>query len=606
MTFSLLVGSFCGAANMSIENSDKALMCSLSKINVKTTRGNCEVKRLANKSWQALSSGDCADQECSYACLVSDKLSIAGFASANFQSTQSTGVIVPNSTDYEMCVLTKATDDGSISSSCEIIRASVQGWKIISGTNACGYSCATFTSITPTTPAPPTTVATTTVASTTTAPTTPRTGSTSPGATTTPTTTPVGGTTTTTTMPGGSTTRTSTTAATPTTTSGSSGVSSGNETTVAVSQSTTLEPGVVQITQTTSTVSDKDSPTIAMGKVTLRIKDFNPTSPFGVTLRAPRKIGPETKLDLRMPMTGDLCALGDGQALFVVKGDTPPIEGDFSSVVLTKADGSQAPTVRQFEDGECDKVEIVSSRVNNELQFATKLSRVDCSSIGSAPVSQCVGERPLSSSDQKMATPEGDCEQVVSVLCVWHLIVIGVGACCCLMLCILLIVCLATRGGDDDSDDEEQGEKLEEVMWKRSLEGGSTINSTTQPFGGERGVSQVDNEQRTTQYDTDIAQQQQQQPQQTGIYASMPNDSQSQGDAFAYGDLVKTDQQQQQPEWGVDPQQDQQWAGEQQQMQQGEWDQQQQQWAQQQDPNQQWAGGAEGEQRDVASYVQQW
>jgi hypothetical protein len=181
------------ARRQTIENSDKALMCSLSKINVKTTRGNCEVKRLADQSWLALSSGDCADQECSYTCLVSDKLSIAGFASANFQATQSTGVIVPNSTEHEMCVLTKVTDDGSLSSSCEIIRTSVQGWKTISGSNSCGYSCATFTSVTPTTPAPPTitrpppttTIATTgvVIAPTTVPPTTTRPGTTSPGTT---------------------------------------------------------------------------------------------------------------------------------------------------------------------------------------------------------------------------------------------------------------------------------------------------------------------------------------------------------------------------------------------------------------------------------------
>jgi hypothetical protein len=170
VTFSLLVGSFCDAQDNTIFGSDKALMCSLSKINVKNTRGNCEVRRRADNFWQVLSSGNCADQECSYACLVSDKLSIAGFASANVQPTQSVDFVVPNSTEFEMCVLTRApgsADRGQFSSFCEIKYDIAKGWKVMSGTNACGYSCATFTSVTTTTTASPTAtnppVATTTV-----------------------------------------------------------------------------------------------------------------------------------------------------------------------------------------------------------------------------------------------------------------------------------------------------------------------------------------------------------------------------------------------------------------------------------------------------------
>jgi hypothetical protein len=369
-----------------------------------------------------------------------------------------------------------------------------------------------------------------------------------------------------------------------------------------VATTTAVEPGVIVITQTASVVSDKDSPTIGAGKATLRIKDFDPEFPFGVTLRAPRKIGPETKLDLRVPMSRDLCALEDEKGLFVVKGDSAPLEGDFVSIAFTQADGKPLATFRQFENGECDKVSVVSKSVNSELQFSIKLTRVECSEAGSAPVAQCPGERPLSDADQKMMTPEGDCEQIVSILCLWHLIVIGVGGCCCLLICILLIVCLATRGGDDDDSSEEEGDKLEVVMWKRSLEGGSTINSKFGPDSAREdsgiaatAVTQVDNEQRATVYDTDIAQQQQQ-PAQTGIYASMPNnDTQSQGDAFAYGDLaVKPDLMPDQ--WVGDQQamQDQQDLLQQQQEQQ-QWDQQQQQEA--------WAGGDE---RPVASYVQQW
>jgi hypothetical protein len=164
VTFSFQSGSFCGAQDNTIGNSDKALMCSLSKINVKNTRGNCEVRRRADNFWQVLSSGNCADQECAYTCLVSDKLSIAEFASANIPPMQNTGLMLSNSTDFEMCVLTKATSDGQLSSFCEIKYEAAAGWKVLSGTNACGFSCATFTSITTTTTASPTgTMATTTV-----------------------------------------------------------------------------------------------------------------------------------------------------------------------------------------------------------------------------------------------------------------------------------------------------------------------------------------------------------------------------------------------------------------------------------------------------------
>jgi hypothetical protein len=608
VNFTLVSGAFCGAASVPIANSASALMCSLSKIDIKNANGNCELRRNpTTRLWTALSSGNCADQQCAYSCLLSDQINITAFASDTFASALSPGRLLANSSEFDMCALTRFTDDQSISSSCEILRVGQPGWRVVSGQNTCGYSCATFSSLSPpttsTSTAPTTTrTTTTTTAATTTAPTTTATATNAsatnaftPAPVTVPTTTRAS--TAANATSAAATTVVATSAAvgdTSTTASGNATMAASTAVATSAPATTLPESGVIIVLPSNPDVNDKDSRTLGDGKVTLRVRDFDPNNPVGVTIKAPRKIGPDSKLDLRFS-GADVCELENGQALLVISSDVP-ITGTFKEIGITTREGKPAATFREFSgDKQCDRVSVVMSlSMTMELQFAVKLTSANCNDKGNDTAVVCAGKRP-DIVETPVKPPSGDCELVWEIFCLWHLIVMGVGACLCCLLCVLLIACVATRRGrddDDDDDDHERGDRLQ-VM----LQNSKPLPTTSQTFAAVSAPPQpVHTDQWAgTQATQDMQQQpQQQQQQQTqetqefresvrqsevGTYQAMPTGGDGSA-AEAYGDIalsvagdlpvVSLDDpsqwgdaaQQQQQQWsGGDPTQEQQWGG---------------------------------------------
>jgi hypothetical protein len=129
-----------------INGSEDAIFCSLSQVGVNTTNGLCRLERNETDGlWSMISTNVCTDQVCAYTCLFSDQLD-SELVFANFTGATEPGINITASMRYDFCALSSYTDDGSVTSSCQVFAHYVPGtdiaWAVTSGPNDCAYVCA--------------------------------------------------------------------------------------------------------------------------------------------------------------------------------------------------------------------------------------------------------------------------------------------------------------------------------------------------------------------------------------------------------------------------------------------------------------------------------
>lgn len=137
---------FAPLVSTPINGSEDAIFCSLSKVGVNTTTGVCRLERNATDGvWSMLSTGVCSDQVCAYTCLFSPQLD-SELVFGDFTGATEPGINLPGSLRYDFCALSSYTDDGSLTSSCQIYAHYVPNttiaWAVVSGPNDCTYVCA--------------------------------------------------------------------------------------------------------------------------------------------------------------------------------------------------------------------------------------------------------------------------------------------------------------------------------------------------------------------------------------------------------------------------------------------------------------------------------
>lgn len=129
-----------------INGSEDALFCSISKAGANSTTGVCRLERNETGGlWSMLSTGVCSDQDCAYTCLFSPQLD-SELVFGNFTGATEPGVNLTDSMRYDFCALASYTDDGSLTSSCQVyahyVINTTIAWAVVSGPNQCSYVCA--------------------------------------------------------------------------------------------------------------------------------------------------------------------------------------------------------------------------------------------------------------------------------------------------------------------------------------------------------------------------------------------------------------------------------------------------------------------------------
>ena len=314
----------CTSATAKIAGSEMFDFCSLSLVDIKTATGKCELIRNADQTWSAQTSGSCADQACSFTCLANNMLNATLTFGTKINAPS--GEDIPNSLQFDMCLLAKATDDPSnFNSKCAILQggsvASNVAWRIVAGpTNSCSYVCVAYDQLptgaptpsptsaptpapTPAPPTPSTTSGTSVSTSSATADTSSAAVSTSTSTTATPTT-------------AAATSAPSTTAPL-SQSAGNSTLSNSTSTSAAPANAEDLSN--VVLVPASGTVDGDESARVASGAVTVRVQDYSDV--VAIELTGSGAIGADVTLDVRTVDGFDFCDLEDRQALLEVQSE---------------------------------------------------------------------------------------------------------------------------------------------------------------------------------------------------------------------------------------------------------------------------------------------
>ena len=210
-----------------------------------------------------------------------------------------------------------------------------------------------------------------------------------------------------------------------------------------------------------------NSTALAAGGKTLRVRDVSVDNARTVVIAAPGSIGVGSSLELFLNINP--CSLTSEDTLLVLdSANGTQLAGSFDEIVLLDSDGAPVPAVRQFDDG-CDGmlyeefVDDQSLRVLVRVQADIACDQGDNGGDGS--VIECPGTMP-SQSSMAESPPSDECEQLLYIFCLWHLILIGIGACFCCLLLVLCCACIIYAGSDDDDDDDDpkRRDKVTEML----------------------------------------------------------------------------------------------------------------------------------------------